>query len=123
MYEAALLLEEHPDTAATRTEILAAVLQLVDQRPGTWASDVLYIKARCHQWLGQTSQALDAYREAVDQAPEKTSWRYEFSQLLFVSGKLQEARRQLVRLLQLEPGNGAAQDLYKKVLQRVAEGE
>jgi tetratricopeptide (TPR) repeat protein len=123
IYQAAQLLADQPNTAATQEALLDAALQLFEQQAGTLTIVAEYARARCHQLLGHTPQALQAYKEVVERAPEKTAWRYEFIQLLLESGRVQEARRELVRLLQQEPGNRAANDLYNKVLELIAAGQ
>jgi O-antigen ligase/tetratricopeptide (TPR) repeat protein len=121
--QAALVLSELPDAAAVQQVFLDAAVHLFEQQPGAMSGDAWYTRARCHCILGQTGQALESYREALTRHPDKTVWRYECIQLLVEAGQLPEARRELLVLLQQEPNNTAARDLYQKVLQRTADGD
>ena len=121
LYQAALLLADRPDAGST-TPLVAAALRLLEQRGGD-DSKAWYLRARCHQLLGHANQALQAYRECTQRAPAKTAWRLEFIHLLADSGQLQEARLELVHLLQVEPGNNSAKELYKTVVEKLTQGD
>lgn len=120
LYDAALLLS---DNTAARDTLLAAALRLLEEGSGGQSGEACYLRARCQEMLGHSDRAMQAYRDALDRTPEKSMWRYEFIQLLWQRGQLAEARRELLILLQQEPSNDTARELYKKVLARIAEGE
>jgi tetratricopeptide (TPR) repeat protein len=123
LYEAALVMGERPDGTAARQTFLAAALRLLEERPGPSTGEACYLRARCHQLLGHNNQALQGYRDALDQAPHKSAWRYEFIQLLCQCGQLEKARSELLDFLRDEPANDSARNLYKTVLAKIAEGE
>jgi tetratricopeptide (TPR) repeat protein len=116
-------LADQPEAAAVRQACLAAALRLFEQRSAALNGDEWHCRANCHQALGQAEQALQAYREALKRNPRQAAWRFEFIELLVASAQLQEARRELLVLLEHEPGHAPARDLYQKVVQRIAAGE
>lgn len=65
--------------------------------------EALVEKARLHAQRNQTSAALDAYRHAVNVAPQHVEARMEFAKLLIAKGQKQQAREQLLVLARLAP--------------------
>lgn len=55
---------------------------------------------------GEVEQALDAYREQVEQNPENAIFRYNYGSLLLNDEQYEEAAEQLERASELDPENG-----------------
>jgi O-antigen ligase/tetratricopeptide (TPR) repeat protein len=121
LFDAALILTDQSESAATGPVLLAQALRLADERAAQGDVNALYLRARCHQLLGHQRQALQAYRELRDRAPGMMAWRLQFIELLCDAGQLHEARRDLVELLQLDPRNPAAKELYKSVVEKLSD--
>jgi O-antigen ligase/tetratricopeptide (TPR) repeat protein len=96
-------------------------LIVLGARNGTLSAEEFHLKALAHRALGQRQEALAAYRSALEEKPDD-GWRYEFAELLRRQGMLQEARRELSRILANSPGDAPARELYDAVLQEIAEG-
>jgi tetratricopeptide (TPR) repeat protein len=117
---ALLLLEvavaRHPEDVALRqskalaldlqkrpTEALAEARWVLERRPGNW--DVLVQAASSAQAQGQTKQAIDYWRRAVEINPVVAEYQLSLIELLIRAGQLDEAGRHCWRLLQLDPFN------------------
>jgi tetratricopeptide (TPR) repeat protein len=118
LVQAAALLEARPDGAASARPLLGKALRLLESRAGPLSAEELHAKARAHRALGQAAEARQAYEALLAREPR---WRYEFVQLLYEEGQLPEARRELVILLEQEPANAPARDLYRAVLRDLAD--
>jgi O-antigen ligase/tetratricopeptide (TPR) repeat protein len=122
LYQAARTLDERAEAGAARRALLqAAIDQFAQHAPTT--PDGLHARAHSYQQLGQTQQAIRAYRDLVEQAPENSAWRFEYAQLLHQSGRLSEARRELADLLRQDPGHSAARSLHRTLVEQLTEGD
>jgi tetratricopeptide (TPR) repeat protein len=79
------------------------------------------LAARIHDRLGETAAARAAYQAALVLNPRSSSWRMEFCQFLHRTNHHAEARVELLVLMDQEPANRAAQQLYDQVVRSVAE--
>ncbi len=120
LLQAGALLEARPDPPASPRPFLEKGVRLL----GAWATlstEELRAKAHACRSLGQVAEARQAYEDLLARAPDQPAWRYEFAQMLYEAGQLDEARRQLVVLLRAEPANGPARDLYQTVVRDSAD--
>jgi O-antigen ligase len=102
--------------------LYAAALAALE-RPG--AADTpaaLLLKARLHRRFGHDDDARRAYEDLLATPGRESAWRLEYARLLFEQSRFQESRRELSLLLDDEPGNSDARELYRQVLQRIAAG-
>jgi tetratricopeptide (TPR) repeat protein len=88
--------------------------------PATDAEDS-YMEATVHRALGEWQPAIDAYAAALRQRPDQVEWRYELAELLFDLDRIDDAHRELVRILQQQSGHARARVLYIKVSRLLAE--
>ena len=85
-----------------RDRLLSFAMQLAkDQEidPG----DRSYLEASSAAMQGSAGEAIEQYKKAVFQRPEKISWRFELAQLLASSGDLEAARREARWCLRARP--------------------
>lgn len=77
------------------------LLQAVKVDPGNGTA--WYQKARAHLLLGERSEAVDAFREALALQPDSFEAHYDFAAFLLNEGSLDEARPLLARAYVLAP--------------------
>jgi tetratricopeptide (TPR) repeat protein len=110
---AASHLYPRPEQAAERSPFLERALVLLEQRPGPLRAQDLHTKAVIHTSLGQPVEALATYRAALRREPRQADWRYEFAQLLYQQGYVQEARREVLTVLRQQPRHAQALHLFE----------
>jgi hypothetical protein len=119
LYEAGQALEE---LGGDGGPLFAAALAALE-RPGAARSPpALLLLARLHRRFGHADEARRAYEDLLATPGRQSGYRLEFARLLFEQGRLQESRRELSLLLDDEPGNSEARELYRNVIHRIAEG-
>jgi tetratricopeptide (TPR) repeat protein len=123
LLRAAALLEARPEAAASARPFLEKAVRLLDARTGSLDRDELYARARARRSLGRFAEACRDYEAVVERAPDRPDWRFEFAQMLYDAGQLQEARRQLAVLVRRDSTDVAAQDLYRQVELEIAAGK
>ena len=78
--------------------------------------DDWYARAWLLREIGQTTAAIEAYECALRKSPDSLDWRFEFAELLFETGDLAEAERQLRKVLQAQPDRDGARELYASIV-------
>ena len=79
-----------PEAEAERNILLARAEDVFARRPAVSSADY-YLRAVVYRAEGNTEQAIETYRQAIELAPGQTAWRYELATLLKESGRLSEA--------------------------------
>jgi O-antigen ligase len=102
--------------------LFAAALAALERPGAARTPPALLLKARLHHRFGRADEARRAYEDLLAAPGWQPGWRLEFARLLAEQGRLQEARRELSLLLDNEPGNSEARELYRQVIRRIAEG-
>jgi tetratricopeptide (TPR) repeat protein len=118
-YQAAMKLPPEKN-APGRALLLEKALKLVPANSPKGAD--WQIKAAIHQALGQTDEALSAYRTAVAREPDRAEWRLEYAKVLRKKGHLKEAREEAMRVVRERKDLKEAEDLYNEVTERLREG-
>jgi tetratricopeptide (TPR) repeat protein len=99
---------------------LKRVLELIDNGVTTGlGSDPGAIRefaARVYQQVGDTEQAIVAYRAAIAQRPGELPWRLALAQLLVGSERYTEAMRELRAILVFAPEHEQATNLLKRAV-------
>jgi tetratricopeptide (TPR) repeat protein len=113
---AAVYLVPAPDAVAERRPFLDRALALLAEQAGPVKAQDLHLKARIHDELGQPSQALAAYAEALDRNPFQLTWRCEMAGLLARQGRLHDAEREVRVVLHAQPDNKEARAVLDTVL-------
>jgi tetratricopeptide (TPR) repeat protein len=96
-------------TEDRRVFLLRAADLLPDDR--NTRPDDLHLRAWALREAGCGPEAVVVYRRAVERAPERVDWRYEWAELLDQQGDRMEARDQLRRVLQQQPDHSRARNL------------
>jgi O-antigen ligase len=107
-------------TASSESFLRKALLLLQDKASQRSADDWLMAARICSR-LNDPDTAALSYGEALARSPLSVPWRLEFSEFLYRSERLVEARRELVLVLGQEPGNQVAKGLFERVDRAVAE--
>lgn len=108
-------------TTADERRYLRAALLLLAENAAEWTAEDHLLAARVHVRLDEVAAAQQEYQAALAQRPRSGDWRLEFCGFLHRAGLYTDARRELLLLMQQEPGNQAARGLYHQVLRDVAE--
>ncbi|MGH7172870.1 MAG: O-antigen ligase family protein [Gemmataceae bacterium] len=112
---AAVRLHPDPEAVNERRPFLRKALQLVQSKGAARQSHDYQVTARIHKGLDQSKEAVAAYRELLRREPRRADWRLEFARYLCDIHQLEEARRELVLVLNQEPEQGPARELLHKV--------
>jgi O-antigen ligase/tetratricopeptide (TPR) repeat protein len=107
-------------TSADARPFLARALAIVDGTDAPYGGVTMHLKAQAHVMLHQHREARGAYEAALALEPQRTLWRFELARLMAKDGLLEEARRELLAVLQQEPGHAEARDLYLTVVHDIA---
>jgi tetratricopeptide (TPR) repeat protein len=86
------------------------------------SAENLALKGRIEAALGRDA-AVASYEAALRLAPRQVPWRFEYARLLYKKRRLQDARRALQLVLDLQPGHEEAQRLLRDVTREIAEGK
>lgn len=78
--------------------------------------------ARCHMNMKETEQAVAVYRRAIDSTSSKGAIIAELGRLLLVSGRTEEAIRELRAAFELMPGDIETVEPLVDAMQRVGHG-
>jgi tetratricopeptide (TPR) repeat protein len=112
----------YPDRDADeRRPFLLKARALLDARPASLTPAEIYFRAQLEVALGDPSAALRSYQDALAQAPDQVTWRFEYARLLRKQGRIEEAHRQVLTVLQQQPGHTEALQLLKQVAHDLAE--
>jgi O-antigen ligase/tetratricopeptide (TPR) repeat protein len=101
----------YPEDEPGRKPFLQHALDLLAAQPGPLTGKDLRAKARVHQSLGQTAAMMAAYEALLALEPYETNWRLEFARILYDQGRLIDARRELLIVLDQQPQNTQARDM------------
>jgi O-antigen ligase/tetratricopeptide (TPR) repeat protein len=97
---------------------LVEAIALLERQESTSAT--LHLKAQAHSLLNHPREAQAAYQAALALEPQQAAWRLELARLLAKEKLLQESRRELLIVLQQEPGHAEARELYLAVVNDIA---
>jgi tetratricopeptide (TPR) repeat protein len=106
-----------------RRAFLAQSLDLLQGRPPPWPAADWHLAGRLRRDLGDGAGAVTAGRQAVALEPQNAAWRYGLAALLRDQGRLPEARAELRRLLEADPGHAAGRALLEAVISQQAARE
>jgi tetratricopeptide (TPR) repeat protein len=106
--------------ASARRPFLERALQLLDAKSGALDATDLEVKGSVYASLGRPDEAVVAFQAALALEPDKAELRLKVAKLLFRKGHLQDARQELVTILQVHPGHGEARELLKAVAAALA---
>jgi len=120
---AAEYLYPEPKEVAERRPFLEKARAALERQPGPRQPADFHTEALIHRSLGHPDEALAAYREALAADPGQAAWRYEWAKLLHEEGRLQEARQELLTVLERQPGNTRARKLLEKIALQLEEKE
>jgi O-antigen ligase/tetratricopeptide (TPR) repeat protein len=122
LVSAAMHLYPKPEVADQRQPFLEKALLLLAKQPAdSLKPEDRHAQALAYSSLGQWQEAVFAYQAALSRAPHQVTWRYELAELLYQAGRVYESRRELVSLLQQQPGHTQARQLYEVVTRAAAE--
>ncbi len=129
------VLPDRPEQFAQAAELLAAgkppappetlkplylrAFELLHQRGDDLSPAEFFLKARCAEQVGDSDNALRAYRQAIDLAPTQYEWRWPYAQLLRRTGKLQDALNELRFLIRAFPDRPEIREEYQAVQREI----
>ncbi len=120
LLEAALQL--YPQPGEGRLPFLGKALAILADRTDALKAADLHIKASIHRALGQSAEALTAYRASLDLEPLQHSWRYELAELLYEQDQFRESFQELLKVQMMQPENEQARKLMDTVKGKIAQG-
>jgi hypothetical protein len=94
---------------AQREPFITRALELLDKPGRLLTASERHTKAKSLYLAGKTTDALAAYRVAIQYNPTQVELRLEYAQLLHELGYVREARWELTGILDSDPGNSRAQ--------------
>jgi tetratricopeptide (TPR) repeat protein len=112
---AAVRLYPQAGAVEERRPLLEKALQVMKVQRLSLKAENFYVEAQIHQNLGQTADALKAYQKAVSLVPRQSVWRLAYARLLHADGKDVDATRELITVLQYEPGQPEARALLVQI--------
>jgi O-antigen ligase/tetratricopeptide (TPR) repeat protein len=121
LYRAAFQLYPDSEPDPRRRVFLEEALALLERQSADATAKNFHLKARVNLSLERPEEALKAYRIALIHAPGETAWRYEYAQLLFQEGHLEDAMKEVKRVLSEQPGNAEAKALHRAVFEKLVE--
>jgi O-antigen ligase/tetratricopeptide (TPR) repeat protein len=98
-----------------RRQFAARAATLLSARPPEGGAD-LYARAWLLREADRRSEAIPAYEAALTLLPDSVECRLELAELLLESGSLDEAERQIRRVLQQSPTHEAARELNSAIV-------
>jgi tetratricopeptide (TPR) repeat protein len=114
LVKAAVHLYPQAESAAQRRPFFEKALAALQTQEVLTSKD-FYLQAHVQAALGQVDDALTSYRHALALEPQEFSWRLEHAQLLLATGKLDEARQELMTILRQNPNQPQARQLLEAV--------
>jgi tetratricopeptide (TPR) repeat protein len=79
------------------------------------AAETRYMEGIIERALGNREAAMAAYQSALQISPAQTEWRYQLAELLVEAQRIEDAHRELVRILRQPGDHTRARILYEKV--------
>ena len=120
LISAAVHLYPDPMTAKKqRRPFLEKALALLREQP-TWSARDHYLAATAYCGLDQLSEGSLNFEKALGTEHQQISWRYEYARFLYEAENLGEAEKQLLTILDRQPGHKRASDFLKKIRDRSA---
>jgi O-antigen ligase/tetratricopeptide (TPR) repeat protein len=120
LLKAALYLYPQPEEG--RRPFLEGALAILEGRPDSPGAADLHVKASIHRALGQSAEAMTAYRAALDLEPLQLAWRHELAELSYEQGQFQESFQELLKIKMMQPEDARARELLDAVNRKIAEG-
>ena len=106
-----------------RQRILQRASELVETTANAQEVENIYLRgailALSHNYRG----AIDQYTLALQLAPRRTAWRFELTQLLQSTGRLDDAQEQVAICVRMEPKNHQYQALQQDILDQAVSRE
>jgi tetratricopeptide (TPR) repeat protein len=121
LLEAARYLYPRQDEEQGRRPFLERALTLLEAGPSPPPASALHRRATIQRDLRRPSPALESYRQALLQEPDRFEWRYEYAELAYEQGRYDEAHQALLTILALQPSNERARGLLDSVARGLAE--
>jgi tetratricopeptide (TPR) repeat protein len=121
LVKAAADLFPDPEMTAERQPFLEKALALLERRPPPRKADDLYLEGRIYRSWGRWTEAAVCYEKALAQEPYQADWRCEYARVLRHQDRLQEARRELLTVLEQQPGHDGARRLLDLVTRELEE--
>ncbi|MFL5328022.1 MAG: O-antigen ligase family protein [Gemmataceae bacterium] len=121
LLEGARALASDPTQADAQRKMLYRAKEILNGRV-EWDGESFHQLAEAHAMLGETDQALSAYKQAIGYSPQIGLWRLQYAKLLYTlqtTAAKQEALEQLDEALHLSPGMTQASDLRERIIQEM----
>lgn len=119
----AVMVFPRSEDAGRRTIFLERARQLLEERHATLNASEYYLLGEIQWQLGDSDAALPSLRETVRLAPLDPNSHLLLARVCYEAEQFQDARRELLTVLTLQPNNQGARDLLKVVTHRLANNE
>jgi tetratricopeptide (TPR) repeat protein len=104
------------EQAEDRRPFLEKARSIMESLPATnAAAETRYMEGIIERALGNREAAMAAYQSALQISPAQTEWRYQLAELLVEAQRIEDAHRELVRILRQPGDHTRARILYEKV--------
>ena len=111
-----------PGDDMAQAPYMEKALRLYEENSNGMTAEELCNVARIQRVLDRPDEALAHYRSALTLRPERKDWRFEYAQLLYRHGHIQNARRELLCIIENQKSHSPAHDLLAEVRRALAEG-
>ncbi len=108
LLKAAKYLYPQPEAQMDRKPLMEHALDSLRHEAHLLSPAQWHTKALIHQELGQSVEALQAYKTALNYKPSEIGWRYELALQLYENGQRQQASRELSIILGQQPNHAEA---------------
>lgn len=103
LLEAVRTLDPEMKNTTEYRPIAEKALRLLDENQFPENADWWHYRAMSYGYLGMEVAARQAYEEALRRKPLEVQWRYEFATLLYHQGLMEEARREFLTVMSIQP--------------------
>jgi len=114
MLEAARVLSDRPEMSESIKLILERAKKALIEGTVGGDANAARLLGQCHRMLGESDSAISAYRRAVDLAPSRLDWQYEFAEYLYslrTENERIEAKKILGDIIAASPNHSRAINL------------
>ena len=111
LVRAAFYLYPQPDDARPRRPFLERAVLLFGDRDTVLEAADYRLKGTAERDLGRLDEAAEAYRAALTRAPDQAGWRFELAEILVKQARFDDARRELLTVLDQRPAHAEAREL------------
>ncbi len=102
----------HDEATEMRLRVVDLAASLVDSHADD--PDTAYLLASFSELRGDTDQAIERYKFAVERSPRRVEWRYQLANLLLTAGNVLEAHHHALVSVRLDP----TKEKYRQLLLR-----